>query len=82
MSAPTLEVVDSRTQRLYTIPIHNGDIIRASDIASIVVPDEDAEAKHLKPKGLRILDKGFENTAICESSITKMLVQTLRISRL
>lgn len=79
-----LHVVDSRTGKSYAIPIHDGDYIRAADIAQITtsnssnvnVPTSKANgytgADGLRP--LRILDNGFQHTACTESSITFVYV--------
>ena len=78
----SLQVFDTRTGKLYPIPIHNGDYIRAADIGQIAVPEAkylNGEAKHMNgdtapqiARPLRILDNGYQHTACMESSITYM----------
>ena len=79
-----LHVVDSRTGKPYTIPIHGGDYIQAADIAQITASDTDkADVPTSKANGytsadglrpLRILDNGFQHTACTVSSITFVYV--------
>ena len=79
-----LQVVDSRTGKPYAIPIHDGDYIRAADVAQIIASDtSDANGPTSKVNGytgadvlrpLRILDNGFQHTACMVSSITFMYV--------
>jgi citrate synthase len=69
-----LLVLDSRTAKSYKIPIQD-NFIRATDLGKITVRDadndnEDASVQTGRP--LRILDRGFENTACMVSSITVM----------
>ena len=71
----SLQVLDSRTGKSYTIPIQGGDYIRAADIGQISASDGskvngDAGVQIARP--LRILDNGFQHTACMESSITFM----------
>ncbi|KAL9634010.1 MAG: hypothetical protein Q9164_004348 [Protoblastenia rupestris] len=78
----SLQVFDTRTGKLYPIPIHNGDYIQAADIGQIAVPEAkylNGEAKHMNgdtapqiARPLRILDNGYQHTACMESSITYM----------
>lgn len=70
-----LEVLDSRTGKSYKIPIDNG-YISASELGKITVEERglingDGKASTI-PKGLRILDIGYQNTACVESKITFM----------
>ena len=72
-----LHVVDSRTGKTYATPIHDGDYIRAADVAQITASDtckanEYAGADGLRP--LRILHNGFQHTACMVSSITFVYV--------
>jgi citrate synthase len=73
MKSDCLLVLDSRTGQSYQIPIKD-NYINASDVSKIAIPDvlktEDAEVQVNRP--LRLLDRGFENTACGESSITLM----------
>ncbi|KAI0159756.1 citrate synthase [Xylariaceae sp. FL1272] len=68
-----LDITDSRTGKGYKIPISNG-YIDATDVAKIVAPesglDSESEQESKYEQPLRILSKGFENTAVVESSIT------------
>ena len=61
MTNETLTVVDSRTNRTYTLPIEKGTI-RAMDLRQIKTLPEDF--------GLMSYDPGFMNTASCQSKIT------------
>ncbi|KAI0426764.1 citrate synthase [Xylaria sp. FL1042] len=64
--AEYLEIVDSRTQAEYILPITN-NTVNASDFANIK-PTTDPNGK--AENGLVIFDRGFTNTACFESSIT------------
>ena len=71
-----LLILDSRTAKSYTIPIQDNSI-HATDVSRITVHDidkdnEDPSFRTDRP--LRILDRGFENTACMVSSITVMYV--------
>ena len=71
-----LLVLDSRTAKSYTIPIQD-NFIHATDVSRITVPDVDndnEDASLRSGRTLRILDRGFENTACMVSSITVMYV--------
>ena len=66
-----LHITDSRTGVSYDIPIwHNS--VRALDFKAIKVPDEGNQANQADDAdgGLRLLDPGFQNTAVKESEIT------------
>jgi citrate synthase len=60
--ARTLELLDTRTGRAYSLTIHDG-AIRAVDLAQVTDAAADAE-------GLISYDPGFLNTACCRSAIT------------
>ena len=69
-----LLVLDSRTAKSFKIPIQD-NFIQATDIGKITISDadndkEDASVQTARP--LRVLDRGFENTACMVSSITVM----------
>ena len=61
MSAPTLDITDSRTSKSYQLPIENSTV-RALDLRPI---KEDPEEF-----GMMAYDPGFTNTASCTSRIT------------
>src|SRR5580692_8828874 len=61
MSRDTLSIIDNRTGKSYEVPIKN-DTIHATDLRQIKVqPDE---------FGMMSYDPAFNNTALCQSSIT------------
>lgn len=71
-----LLVLDSRTGKSYKIPIQD-NFIQATDVGKVAISDannedEDADASVQAARPLRILDRGFENTACMMSSITVM----------
>jgi citrate synthase len=68
MAAPAghLKVVDTRTDRSYEIPIHAGNYIKAKDLSTITITEDEL------PRKLNILDNGYESTACMDSSITHM----------
>ena len=55
-----LHITDSRTSRQYELPIHD-NIIDATSLMQIKTSDQ---------AGLRVLDQGFQNTAVMKSKIT------------
>ena len=57
----TLEILDNRTGRSYTVPITDGTI-RAQDLRQIRVDDDDF--------GVMSYDPAFMNTASCRSAVT------------
>lgn len=63
-----LEVLDSRTRKVYNIPITDG-FVRGSDLGTIKAPISGGDGRL---KSLAVLDPGFQNTACKESSITHM----------
>ena len=66
-----LHITDSRTGISYDIPItHNS--VRALDFKAIKVPNEGDVSNEADEAegGLRLLDPGFQNTAVKESKIT------------
>ncbi|CRG87378.1 citrate synthase [Talaromyces islandicus] len=64
-----LIVVDSRTNQSYDIPIVDNSV-RATDFRYISPVGFGAGPLERFAKGLRILDPGFQNTAVTESQIT------------
>jgi hypothetical protein len=69
----SLRVVDSRTGKAYTIPIVRNSIA-ATDLRQISTLGFGAGLLERYESGLKVLDLGFENTAVCESRITYMWV--------
>ncbi|KAE8353811.1 citrate synthase-like protein [Aspergillus coremiiformis] len=67
----TLTVTDNRTARSYEIPIVN-NAVKATDFRWISSTDESTGEAALDryTTGLKILDPGFQNTAVTESEIT------------
>ena len=75
MKKSALHVVDSRTGLEYDIPIkHNA--VQAVDFKRIKASEQDGVTSPYDnlQNGLRILDSGFQNTAVKESNITFMYV--------
>ena len=69
-----LLLLDSRTAKSYKVPIQD-NCIQATDIGKITIDDADDDDIKLQiARPLRILDRGFENTACMVSSITAMCV--------
>jgi len=71
----SLSITDNRTRRNYTIPIVN-NAIRAIDFLQITAAGKGADFEDQFENSIRILDKGFLNTACTESAITLMWVFT------
>lgn len=69
--AAALLVTDTRTSKKYEIPIHN-NAIEATEFAKIMTPNTSNEAAGHVSTGLRIIDEGLRNTAVMQSSITKL----------
>lgn len=71
-----LHVVDSRTGLEYDIPIKN-NAVQAVDFKRIKATEKEGVTNPYDNlhNGLRILDSGFENTAVKESKITFVYVQ-------
>ena len=71
----TLHVIDSRTGLEYDIPIKN-NAVQAVDFKRIKATEKEGVANPYDNlhNGLRILDPGFENTAVKESKITFVYV--------
>lgn len=67
----TLSITDNRTGRKYTIPIAN-NAIRATDFLQITSAGKGADFLDHFENSIKILDKGFLNTACTESAITLM----------
>ncbi|KAH9959592.1 peroxysomal citrate synthase [Russula dissimulans] len=66
----SLTVCDNRTGKTYTIPIKNNTIL-ATAFKAIAAPLQPGErTENETPKGLRVSDKGFLNTAVIQSQIT------------
>ena len=61
MATESLTVTDNRTGRVYTLPIHNGNI-RAVDLRPIKVEADEF--------GMMTYDPAYLNTAACQSAIT------------
>ncbi|MDE3165671.1 MAG: citrate (Si)-synthase, partial [Acidobacteriota bacterium] len=61
MDNPSLTIIDNRTDKTYTLPIHDGTI-RAMDLRQIKTGPEDF--------GLMTYDPAFMNTASCQSAVT------------
>ncbi|OJD32504.1 citrate synthase [Diplodia corticola] len=68
-SSGSLTVVDNRTNRSYNIDIHH-NAIKATDFRQISAAGIAADPVDQVESGLRIIDKGFLNTACMESSVT------------
>ncbi|KAJ2994467.1 hypothetical protein NUW58_g1550 [Xylaria curta] len=64
-----LEVIDSRTQAKYILPIVNNSV-KAADLGSIKALDETLNHSQQSAPGLKVFDRGFTNTACVESAIT------------
>ena len=64
-----LHVTDGRTGLEYDIPIKRNAVL-ATDFKKIKAMDEKSVASDCAESGLRILDPGFNNTAVKESAIT------------
>ena len=61
MTNETLTIIDSRTNKSFTLPLHEGTI-RAADLRQIKMDAEDF--------GVMSYDPAFMNTASCQSAIT------------
>ncbi|KAH7120512.1 citrate synthase [Dactylonectria macrodidyma] len=68
-STGNLHITDDRTGRTYTIPIRN-NAVKALDFIQITSAGLEADLASHHDNSLRILDKGFWNTACTETSIT------------
>lgn len=66
-----LRVVDSRTGKAYTIPIVRNSIA-ATELRQISTLGFGSGLLERYESGLKVLDLGLENTAVCESRITYM----------
>jgi citrate synthase len=65
----TLTVTDNRTNRKYTIPIVR-NYVKATDFRRITAAGLGADPADQVESGLKILDRGYLNTACMESAIT------------
>lgn len=65
----SLTVVDNRTGRQYTIPIHR-NTVKATDFRRITAAGLGANPAEQIESGLKIFDRGYLNTACMESKIT------------
>lgn len=65
----SLHVTDRRTGLEYDIPIKR-NAVQATDFKKIKAMDEKSVASDCVEGGLRIMDPGFNNTAVKESAIT------------
>ena len=77
-----LLVLDSRTGKSYKVPIQD-NFIQATDVSKVTISDaenEDKDASVQASRPLRILDRGFENTACMMSSITVMYAMKSSLS--
>lgn len=63
-----LHVFDSRTWKVYNIPVWDG-FVHGSDLGTITAPVPGKDGRMQK---LAVLDPGFQHTACKESSITLM----------
>lgn len=61
MENETLTIIDNRTQKSYSVPLHRGNV-RAIDLRQIKKDEEDF--------GVMSYDPAFTNTASCRSAIT------------
>ena len=78
-SRETLTIRDNRTGQMHEIPIRN-NAVQATDFRSITIATH-ADRSNMKSNSeLRILDPGFKNTAVMESSVTKMSVSSVKCS--
>ncbi|KAF2021111.1 citrate synthase [Aaosphaeria arxii CBS 175.79] len=65
----SLSVLDNRTGKTYSIPIAR-NAVRATDFKQIKGDGSRADVVEQMEAGLRILDPGYMNTAVVESSVT------------
>ena len=65
----SLHITDRRTGLEYDIPIKR-NAVQATDFKKIKAIDEKSVAADCVEGGLRIMDPGFNNTAVKESAIT------------
>ncbi|KAJ6032639.1 citrate synthase [Penicillium herquei] len=65
----SLTITDNRTKRSYRIPVVR-NAVRAIDFRQITAAQQGASVVDKVDNGLRIVDKGYLNTACMESSIT------------
>ena len=71
-SSGVLEIIDHRTEQRYEITIaHNA--IEAKDLQAISLSKGKTVFERMA-HGLRVLDPGFQNTAVTKSSITLVYV--------
>lgn len=64
-----LVITDSRTNRKYEIPIHR-NAVEATRFKEIKAPKDDSHPADKPEGGLRVLDQGFQNTAVMASQVT------------
>ena len=64
-----LDITDSRTNRKYKIPI-NRNAVEAIKFKEIRAPRDYFHPADMSERGLRLLDEGFQNTAVLASQIT------------
>ena len=67
----TLTIRDNRTGQIHDIPICN-NAVKATDFKSISIDRHLNNLSSGSNDELRILDPGFKNTAVMESSVTSM----------
>ncbi len=64
-----LNITDSRTNRHYEIPIHH-NAVEAIRFKEIKAPKDYHHPADKPEGGLRVLDQGFQNTAVMASGVT------------
>ena len=70
-SSGSLSIVDNRTHRKYRIPIKD-NAVKAIDFLQITAAGQGADFEDQYENSIRILDRGYLNTACTESAITLM----------
>lgn len=66
---PCLHVTDSRTGESHNLPITR-NAIAAVDFQKFRAPEDPEHPEDQNNHGLRVLDPGYQNTAVKESKIT------------
>ncbi|KAF9893653.1 hypothetical protein FE257_010965 [Aspergillus nanangensis] len=69
MSSGFLQIIDSRTNAQYRIPIQR-NVISAVDLKSIKVPPSGTDPADQVSGGLRVYDPGLQNTAVVQTGIS------------
>lgn len=70
-SSGTLSIIDNRTRRKYSISVVN-NTVQAIDFLKITTAGQGADVVDHYENSIRILDRGYLNTACMESSVTFM----------